>query len=146
MLAATDLSIGNVARRAGVPISTIHFYEAQGLLRSWRTAGNQRRYGRDILRRIGVIKVAQRAGIPLADIRKALDALPSRRTPTVEDWANLSATWKVDLDARISQLTKLRDQLSDCIGCGCLSIQACRLRNPSDVLAQEGAGARLLED
>lgn len=140
-----DLSVGEVAARSGVAVSALHFYESKSLIRSWRTAGNQRRYPRDVLRRVAIIKVAQRLGIPLASIRHALMAPPEGRTPTVRDWRRLSATWKAELDDRIETLTKLRDQLSDCIGCGCLSINVCRLRNPWDALSEQGAGPRLLD-
>ncbi|MFN3835227.1 MAG: redox-sensitive transcriptional activator SoxR [Glycocaulis sp.] len=139
------LSVGELARRAGVSVSTLHFYETKGLIASTRTGGNQRRYGRDMLRRVAVIRVAQRAGVPLAEIREALDALPARRTPDAKDWAKLSAVWKDALEARITALTQLKDELEGCIGCGCLSLAACPLRNPGDVLAKEGPGARLLE-
>lgn len=140
-----DLSVGEVAARSGLAVSAIHFYEAQGLIRSWRSPGNQRRYPREVLRRVAVIKVAQRTGIPLAEIRDALATLPDGRTPTAQDWRRLSAQWKAALDARIERLARLRDQLSDCIGCGCLSLRSCPLRNPWDQLAEEGPGARLLE-
>ncbi|TCS15367.1 redox-sensitive transcriptional activator SoxR [Caulobacter sp. BK020] len=139
------LSVGEVARRSGVAVSTLHFYEAKGLIRSLRTEGNQRRYPRGILRRVAVIKVAQRTGIPLASIQAALARLPDGRAPTAEDWAALSRAWRAELDERILRLTQLRDQLDDCIGCGCLSLKACPLRNPRDVLASQGAGPRLLE-
>ncbi|MCH8488859.1 MAG: redox-sensitive transcriptional activator SoxR [Oceanicaulis sp.] len=139
------LSVGELAARAGVSVSTLHFYETKGLIASSRTDGNQRRYGRDILRRVAVIRVAQRAGVPLAEIRDALDALPARRTPNGADWAKLSAGWKAGLEARITSLTCLKDQLDGCIGCGCLSLSDCPLRNPGDTLAEEGPGARLLE-
>lgn len=142
---AMELGVGEVAARSGVAVSALHFYEKKGLIHSLRTAGNQRRYRRDVLRRIAVIKVAQRAGIPLAEIRQALDALPDGRTPTVADWARLSRRWRNDLDARIARLTRLRDSLEGCIGCGCLSLRACPLRNPGDVLAEEGPGPRLLD-
>ncbi|HWL17555.1 MAG TPA: redox-sensitive transcriptional activator SoxR [Opitutus sp.] len=139
------LTVGEVAKRSGVAVSAIHFYEAKGLILSWRNAGNQRRYPREVLRRVAIIKVAQRLGFPLADIRRALDALPQGRTPTARDWARLSARWHAELDDRIARLTKLRDQLTGCIGCGCLSMSDCPLRNPFDELAEEGAGPRLLE-
>jgi len=142
--ALSELTVGEVARRSGVSISALHFYEAKGLLRSGRNAGNHRRYPRDVLRRVAVIKIAQRVGIPLAAIRQALVSLPKGRAPTASDWSRLSSQWKRDLDKRIEELTQLRDQLTGCIGCGCLSLQACRLRNPGDALAIEGAGARLL--
>lgn len=141
---ARFLTVGEVARRSGVAVSTIHFYEARGLIASIRTAGKQRRYPRGVLRRVAIIKVAQRTGIPLAQIRSALDVLPTARPPTQDDWAALSARWRDDLDARIRQLTALRDQLNDCIGCGCLSMAACPLRNRDDLLAREGSGPRLI--
>lgn len=140
-----ELGVGEVAARSGVAVSTVRFYEAEGLISSRRTPGNQRRYGRDVLRRIAIVRVAQKVGIPLAQIRAALSALPEGRTPTVEDWAALSTRWREDLDGRIAQLAALRDQLSDCIGCGCLTISACRLRNPGDLLGDQGTGPRLLE-
>lgn len=133
------LAVGEVARRSGVPVSTLHFYESKGLIHSVRTAGNQRRYARVVLRRVAVVKVAQRMGVPLAEIATALDALP-RCTPTAQDWRALSERWRGDLDARIRQLTQLRDQLDGCIGCGCLSLQDCPLRNDSDQLAHAGPG------
>lgn len=140
------LSVGQVAKRSGVAVSAVHFYESKGLISSWRNTGNQRRYTRDVLRRIAIIKVAQRAGMPLAAIRAAFATLPQERTPTAHDWQHLSAQWADDLDARIQRLTQLRDQLGSCIGCGCLSLQNCPLRNPADTLAQQGPGPRLLED
>lgn len=140
-----ELSVGEVAERAGVAVSTLHFYESKGLIKSWRTAGNQRRYARDVLRRVGIVKVAQRTGIPLAEIKAALDALPDGRTPNARDWARLSARWREDLDARIAQLTLLRDRLEGCIGCGCLSMESCPLRNPGDEAGQFGSGAQYLE-
>jgi MerR family redox-sensitive transcriptional activator SoxR len=144
-LLGRELAVGEVAARSGVAVSALHFYEAKGLIASRRNAGNQRRYPREVLRRVAVIKVAQRLGLSLAAIREALGTLPDGRAPTPADWARLSATWKADLDDRIARLTRLRDQLSDCIGCGCLSVEACRLRNPGDELAAQGPGPRLLE-
>lgn len=144
MAAAGDgLSVGELARRAGVAVSALHFYESRGLIRSQRTAGNQRRYARDMLRRVAVIRAAQRVGVPLADIATALAALPTQRTPTAADWARLSARWRADLDARIVRLTQLRDTLDGCIGCGCLSLRTCRLANPDDALGTQGDGARV---
>jgi len=136
-----DLSVGELARRSGVAVSALHFYEAKGLIASNRNAGNQRRYPRETLRRVAVIKVAQRVGIPLAEIAAALSELPQGRNPTAADWAELSARWREDLDQRIAKLQMLRDQLDGCIGCGCLSLEACPLRNPGDQLAAEGPGA-----
>jgi MerR family redox-sensitive transcriptional activator SoxR len=134
-----------VAERSGVAVSAIHFYEAKGLITSWRNVGNQRRYPREALRRISIIKVAQRLGIPLASIKAALDSLPKGRTPTDQDWKKLSARWHADLDDRIAKLTQLRDQLTGCIGCGCLSMKQCPLRNPYDELSAQGPGPRLLD-
>lgn len=138
------LTVGEVAARSGVAVSTIHFYEAKGLITSVRSAGNQRRFPRFELRRIAVIRVAQRAGISLGEIRNALDTLPATRAVSAKDWARLSKRWKDDLEERIRRLTSLRDQLGDCIGCGCLSLDSCPMRNPRDVLSQEGPGPRLL--
>ena len=139
------LTVGEVALRSGVAVSTLHFYEAQGLIGSWRNSGNQRRYAREVLRRVAVIKVAQRTGIPLSEIREALAGLPEKRTPTSEDWKQLSARWRSQLNDRIARLTRLRDQLDGCIGCGCLSVDTCPLRNPWDRLGADGAGPRLLD-
>lgn len=141
---APTLSVGEVARRAGVSVSALHFYEAKGLISSDRTQGNQRRYARDVLRRVAFIRVAQRVGIALSDIAAALATLPTTAAPSRADWARLSAAWRADLDERMAQLKKLRDTLDDCIGCGCLSIDRCRLRNPYDKLAEQGAGPRRL--
>jgi MerR family redox-sensitive transcriptional activator SoxR len=139
------LSVGEVAARSGVAISTLHFYEAEGLISSWRNQGNQRRYAREVLRRVAVIKVAQKTGIPLGEIREALASLPNLRTPNTEDWKELSTRWRAKLDERIARLTRLRDHMDGCIGCGCLSLEACPLRNPWDCLAAEGPGPRLLD-
>lgn len=139
------LTVGEVAARSGLAVSALHFYEAQGLISSWRNKGNQRRYPREVLRRVAVIKVAQRTGIPLKEIREALATLANKRTPTSEDWKKLSARWREQLSQRIERLTRLRDQLDGCIGCGCLSIESCPLRNPWDRLGAEGPGARLLD-
>ena len=140
-----ELSVGEAAERSGVAVSTLHFYESKGLIRSSRSRGNQRRYAREVLRRIAIIKVAQKAGIPLVTIQQALASLPKAGAPTLKDWRKLSTGWKMELNSRIRKLTELRDRLDDCIGCGCLSITACPLRNPSDQLAQRGAGPRLLD-
>ena len=141
---AKELTVGQVAQRAGVTVSALHFYERQGLIHSRRTAGNQRRYRRDTLRRVSFIRISQRVGIPLARIRQALQQLPDSRTPTRTDWTNLSAQWRDELDARIQQLVNLRDHLTDCIGCGCLSLDTCTLSNPDDELATSGPGPRRL--
>ena len=140
-----ELGVGEVAERSGVAVSAIHFYEEKGLLTSWRNPANQRRYPREALRRVSIIKVAQRLGIPLASIKTALDSLPKGRTPTDSDWRKLSARWHAELDDRITKLTQLRDQLNGCIGCGCLSMKQCPLRNPMDELSSQGPGPRLLD-
>lgn len=138
------LGPGELAHRAGVAISALHFYEREGLISSTRTPGNQRRYRRDTLRRLAFIRVAQRVGIPLADIRSALDRLPSGRTPTRRDWQRLARAWQNDLDDRIRRLEQLREEFTSCIGCGCLSLRACALANKHDALATEGPGPRRL--
>jgi len=139
------LSVGEVAARSGVAVSTLHFYEAKGLISSERNAGNQRRYSRDVLRRVAIIKVAQRTGMPLSSIRRALLTLPEGQRATAADWGRLSAHWRDELDARIAGLVQLRDQLDHCIGCGCLSLGDCPLRNPGDALGEQGPGAQLLD-
>jgi len=137
------LTVGEVAKRSGVAVSTLHFYEAKGLIEGWRSAGNQRRYARGILRRIAIIRIAQRAGIPLAVIKDYLDQLPAGPI-TAQQWHQLSEAWRDIVNARIISLLQLRDQLESCIGCGCLSLTDCPLRNPEDALGREGPGARLL--
>jgi MerR family redox-sensitive transcriptional activator SoxR len=139
-----ELSVGQLAARAGVAVSALHFYEAEGLISSRRTGGNQRRYPRDALRRVAFIRASQRVGIPLKTIREALARLPDNRTPNRADWSRLSQSWRSDLDERIRRLQDLRDQLDGCIGCGCLSIDKCRLYNPDDIRGNEGPGARRL--
>lgn len=141
---ARELTVGQVAERSGVAVSALHFYERKGLIHSHRTGGNQRRYAPGVLRRIAIVKVAQDVGIPLARIAAAFDALPDRRTPTKADWTALSRRWADELERRILQLQGLRDDLAGCIGCGCLSLDKCRLYNPDDKLADEGPGARRL--
>lgn len=135
-----QLTVGEVATRSGVAVTALHFYESKGLIKSQRNAGNQRRYPREVLRRVALIKVAQRLGIPLAEIGEALKILPNDRAPTAADWKILSEQWRRELDERINQLTLLRDRLDGCIGCGCLSMQACPLRNQGDMLGKQGPG------
>ena len=139
-----ELTVGQLAARSGVRVSALHFYEREGLIASRRTSGNQRRYRRDMLRRVALIRVAQRVGIPLADVRAALAALPDGRTPNRRDWERLSRHWRAELDQRIHRLQQLRDQFTGCIGCGCLSIDHCALANPHDALGGEGPGPRRL--
>ena len=140
------LSPGEVAKRSGVAVSTLHFYESKGLIHSQRNAGNQRRYRRDVLRAVAIIKIAQRIGIPLANIGDAFGVLPEGHTLSKKEWKALSSQWREELDRRIHTLVALRDELDGCIGCGCLSRSDCPLRNPGDTLGKQGPGARLLED
>jgi MerR family redox-sensitive transcriptional activator SoxR len=139
-----ELTPGELSHRSGVAVSALHFYEREGLIISRRTSGNQRRYARETLRRVAFIRMSQRLGIPLARIREALATLPANRVPTSKDWARLSAGWRADLDERIVHLQRLRDNLTGCIGCGCLSLKTCLLTNPGDVLGQRGPGAAKL--
>ena len=141
-----SLTVGEVAARAGVPASTLRFYEREGLIGAARSDGGQRRYEREVLRRIAFVRAAQRVGLTLDEIREALASLPSARTPTRADWTRLSRSWRPRLDARIAELVRLRDGLDSCIGCGCLSLRSCRLSNPNDVAAALGAGPRWLLD
>ena len=141
---ASWLTIGEVAARTGVPTSALRFYERQGLIGAQRSSGGQRRLHRDELRRIAFIRIAQRVGLTLEEIRAALASLPAGRTPTAADWQRLSRAWRPRLEAQIALLERLRDQLSSCIGCGCLSLRACRLYNPDDDAAATGSGPRYL--
>ena len=141
----TELTIGELSERSGVATSAIRYYEARGLVRSRRTTGNQRRYARAELRRLGFIHTAQRVGLSLEEVQAALATLPSSRTPTKADWARLSRSWRPRLDARIQQLERLRDTLDSCIGCGCLSLRKCSLSNPADVAAERGPGPVFLD-
>ncbi|MBV8733709.1 MAG: redox-sensitive transcriptional activator SoxR [Solirubrobacterales bacterium] len=138
------LTIGELSARSGVPSSALRFYEDQGLIEAERTAGNQRRYARASLRRVALIQAGRAAGIPLRQIRDAFATLPSDRTPTRRDWDRLSRSWRADIDRRIATLQALRDRLTTCIGCGCLSIDRCSLLNPDDEAAALGAGAHYL--
>jgi MerR family transcriptional regulator, redox-sensitive transcriptional activator SoxR len=138
------LSIGEVSARSGVAASALRFYERQGLIESERTGGNQRRYDRAVLRRIAFIQAGRAAGVTLAEIRSALAGLPTRRTPSRKDWEHLSNKWRDDIDARIETLQALRNRLTTCIGCGCLSIDQCDLLNPDDEAAERGGGAHFL--
>jgi MerR family transcriptional regulator, redox-sensitive transcriptional activator SoxR len=141
-----QLSIGAVADRSGVAPSALRFYEDQGLIRSERNDSGHRRYGRDVLRRVAFIRVAQLVGLSLEHIRSALAELPDERTPNQEDWERLASSWTPLLDARIAMLERLRDRLTGCIGCGCLSMQHCQLMNPLDEAADRGPGARYVLD
>lgn len=143
--AVAYFSVGKIADRCGVKVSTLHFYEQKGLIRSIRNTANQRLYTKDVLRRIALIKAAQQLGIRLEEIKQALDSLPSRRTPTQQDWNRLSKQWQQQLNQRIASMIKLRDSLTGCIGCGCLSMDNCPLYNPEDRLATQGQGAVILK-
>lgn len=140
----SELTVGELSRRSGVAVSALHFYERQGLIASRRTSGNQRRYERATLRRVALIRIAQRVGIPLAEIASALQNLPDGRTPTQEDWETLSLKWRAELDERILRLQQLRNDFTDCIGCGCLSLKCCALANAHDALGERGPGPRRL--
>ncbi len=145
MVETANWTVGKVAKRCGVKVSTLHFYERRGLIRSTRNAGNQRRYKPDVLRRVSVIKAGQKMGISLESIRQALETLPGQRTPGAKDWQRLSTHWRVELDERIAYLERLRDSLTGCIGCGCLSMENCPIYNADDKLASEGRGPVLLD-
>jgi len=138
------ITIGELARRSGAAASALRFYEDQGLLVSTRTAGGQRQFPREVLRRVAFIRAAQTVGLSLEQIKAALATLPEQRTPTKADWQRLSASWRPLLDERIAALVALREQLSACIGCGCLSLRTCALYNPGDAAQRRGAGARYL--
>ena len=141
-----EIPIGVLAARSGVSRSALRFYEAEGLIQSSRNPGNQRRYPRYALRRVAFIRAAQRVGLSLDEIRVALAGLPPDKAPAKADWARLSRAWRPRLDARIAELEKLRDEVTGCIGCGCLSLRTCRLINRDDVSAEEGAGSYLQVD
>ncbi|GAB3128887.1 redox-sensitive transcriptional activator SoxR [Tsukamurella serpentis] len=146
MESTREFSVGQLAARSGVAVSALHFYEREGLISARRTTGNQRRYPREMLRRVAFIRISHRVGIPLATIREALATLPDGRTPTKRDWERLSRHWHDDLSHRIDELTRLRDNLTDCIGCGCLSMASCSLANPHDALSTTGVGPRRVFD
>jgi len=138
------LSIGEVAARSGLAASALRFYEDQGLITATRTPGGARRYPRSVLRRLAVVRAGRNVGLSLPEIRAALENLPAERPPTATDWARLSSGWRDRLDEQIAALVQLRDGLTSCIGCGCLSLDRCALSNPGDVAGTEGAGARWL--
>src|SRR5258708_34714029 len=138
--------IGEDAVRPGVASSTLRYYEREGLIEASRSDGDQRRYQRDVLRRVAFVRAAKRVGLTLEEIKEALDSLPAARTPTKADWTRLSMSWRPRLDARIAELERLRDGLDSCIGCGCLSLRVCQLSNPNDVAASLGSGPRWLLD
>lgn len=142
-----ELSIGALSERTGVAPSALRFYEAEGLIHSTRSGGNQRRFTRETLRRVSFIRVAQEVGLSLDEIRAALESLPDKRTPTKQDWERLASSWRPRIDRQIAMLERLRDRLTGCIGCGCLSLKICKLYNPGDELAERGPGPHhILED
>jgi MerR family redox-sensitive transcriptional activator SoxR len=143
---AALLTIGALSDRTGVAPSALRFYEAEGLILSSRTEGGQRRYTRETIRRVSFVRVAKEVGLSLDEIRQALATLPDSRTPNRKDWERLSAAWRPRIDHQIRVLERLRDRLSGCIGCGCLSLQACRMLNPGDEAAARGPGPRYVLD
>jgi MerR family redox-sensitive transcriptional activator SoxR len=144
MLSSDLLTVSEVARRSGFAPSALRFYEREGLITARRTSGNQRRYERNVLRRLAFIRAARNVGLSLDEVAAALHTLPDRRTPTRADWTRLSRSWRSRLDEQIAALTKLRDGLDSCIGCGCLSLKRCAISNPADVAASAGPGAAYL--
>jgi MerR family redox-sensitive transcriptional activator SoxR len=138
------LTIGELADRSGVATSALRFYETKGLIESERTAGNQRRYPRAALRRVSLVRAAQEVGLSLGEVAEALETLPHDRTPTKSDWEKLSRSWRKRLDRQIAELQALRNDLTDCIGCGCLSLKSCAIFNPADAIAERGSGPRYL--
>lgn len=140
------LSIGAIAERSGIATSALRFYEAEGLITATRAESGHRRFHRDTLRRVAFIRVAQQVGLSLDEIRSALATLPDGRTPNKADWERLSRTWRPRVEEQIAQLERMRDRLTGCIGCGCLSLQACKMLNPGDVAAAQGAGPRYVID
>lgn len=139
-----DMSVGQVAERSGVKVSTLHFYEQKGLISSWRNQGNQRRYDRSVIRRVSVIKAAQQVGLSLEEITQAFGSLPKHKAPTKSEWEEMATQWREQLEHRILQLKALQNDLDGCIGCGCLSLVSCNLRNPQDERALEHTGESLL--
>lgn len=138
------LSVGEISKRSGLPISTIHFYEEKGLISSFRNEGNQRQFSRDSLRIISLVKAAQGIGYSLDEIKSMLDKLPKDRKLTDTDWTRISKVWRKEIEDKIKALIQIRDHLNKCIGCGCLSLTECPLRNPEDKLSKKGAGAQLI--
>ncbi|WP_305968583.1 MULTISPECIES: redox-sensitive transcriptional activator SoxR [unclassified Mameliella] len=139
---SNDLTVGEMARRAGVAVSTLHYYESEGLIQSWRTEANHRRYDRRELRRVAVIRIAQTLGIPLAQVREVLAQVPSDSTVRKADWQGVSEIWREEIDRRMELLARLRGQLDHCMGCGCLSLENCPLYNAQDRLGDNGGGPR----
>jgi len=141
----TQLSVGEVSKRTGISVSAIHFYERKKLINSTRNQSNHRRYDRIVLRILAIIRFAQNVGISLNEIESALDSLPNKKQVTMKDWERLSRNWQKQLDARINQLIRLRNEITECIGCGCLSLEKCKMVNPCDSLGGKNGAANLLE-
>jgi MerR family redox-sensitive transcriptional activator SoxR len=141
---ASELTVGQVAERSGLAVSALHFYERKGLIRSHRTSGNQRRYERDVLRRLAIVRMGTELGVPLSEVADALSHVPVGHTPSAEDWRTMSEVWHEKLNRRIVLMTRMRDELNGCIGCGCLSTVSCPVMNLGDHLAKEGSGPRRL--
>ena len=144
MAGGHDLAIGDLSRRTGVATSALRFYEEQGLIHAERTTGGQRRYHREVIRRVSFIRIAQQVGLSLGEIAEVIATLPDRRTPTRDDWHRVSASWRIRIERQITLLERLRDELDGCIGCGCLSLDVCPLHNPGDVLGKQGPGPRIM--
>lgn len=144
MVEVKRFSVGEVAHRAGVATSALRFYEDNGLIQSERNESGHRRYHADVLRRVSFIRTAQRVGLTLSEIREALESLPKSRTPTAKDWERLAASWRPRLDEQIAVMTRMRNQLDECIGCGCLSLTSCGLWNPDDIAGEMGPGPHYL--
>lgn len=143
----TDLlTVGEVSQRTGVAVSALHFYEREGLISSTRTAGGQRRYARHVIRRVSVIQVAKRMGIPLSEVAEVFRDLPQDRMPSKTDWRRISERWQVSLEARRKEIERMERELVECIGCGCVSLRSCRVLNPDDELGLAGSGPRLLPE
>ena len=141
-MAVSDLSVGELAARAGVPVSTIHYYEAEGLIESWRTPANHRRYDRRELRRVAIARVAQTVGVSLKEVKQVLDRVPRGKAVGKDDWARAAEPWAAMLEEKIELLSRMRDQMGFCIGCGCLSLENCPLYNAEDSLGRNGPGPR----
>jgi MerR family redox-sensitive transcriptional activator SoxR len=144
-MADKEYGVGYIAKRSGVKVSTLHFYEQKGLISSWRNQGNQRRYSADVLRRVSIIKAAQKLGMSLSEINDAFSKLPAKAAPNKAQWAAMSRSWQQQLNQKIGHMQRLRDSLDGCIGCGCLSMKSCPLYNPDDVLAAQGPGPVILD-
>ncbi|NVK75276.1 MAG: redox-sensitive transcriptional activator SoxR [Oceanospirillaceae bacterium] len=140
------ISVGVLSERTGVSVSALHFYERKGLIKSQRNASNHRQYPKHVIRIVSLIQVAQRTGFSLEDILLEFEELPNRTRVTLEDWEALGLRWQKELDRKITQLTELKSMMTDCIGCGCLSLERCKLLNPHDELAEKGSGPRLMTE